>query len=78
MKILHAYGDIAGHCGRSGAESDEHNVQVSCVNSGMLTFVFQYGDIVCLIRACAWCNLTRVPVQDEIVRMNPNVSNLDS
>ena len=48
------------------------------MNSGMLTFVFQYGDIVCLIGACAWCKLTRVPVQDEIVRMNPNVSNLDS
>ena len=47
-------------------------MQVSCVNSGMLTFVFQYGGTVCLVQA------NRVPVQDEIVRMDPNVSNLDS
>ena len=25
-KILHAYGDIAGHCGRFGAESDWLNL----------------------------------------------------
>ena len=52
-KILHAYGDIAGHCGRFGAESDWLNFgapMYRCVNSGMLTFVFQYGGIVCLIR----------------------------
>ena len=47
-------------------------MQVSCVNSGMLTFVFQYGGIVCLVQA------NRVLVQDEIVRMNPNISNLDN
>ena len=67
-KILHAYGDIAGHCGRFGAESDWLNflstsVQVSCVNSGMLTFVSQYGGLVCLVQA------NRVlAVQDENVR----------
>ena len=46
------------------------------MNSGMLTFVFQYGGIVCLIRVLGQAN--RVPVQDEIMRMSMKVSNLDS
>ena len=40
------------------AEFGSTKVQVSCVNSGMLTFVFQYGGMVCLIHVCAWCKLT--------------------
>ena len=34
--------------------------------------IWRYGVLVCFVQA------NRVPVQDEVVRMNPNVSSLDS
>ena len=45
-------------------------MQVSCVKSGVLTFVFQYGGIMCLIRVLVQANY-RVPAQDKICENEP-------